>query len=749
MTEANRFYIADFHIDLLRSVICKDENEVQIEPKVLKVLLLLAQRQNEVVTHQEIKIQVWQGTEVVPNALQRCIAILRKVLEDDAKAPAIIATHPKIGYRLIAEVRWHQELKPLSSDGLVVADRPHSQRASTTPTTTPTSKGLPVALAAFFLGSLVVIFWPYASLKSHVQAEDSPQSTSTQATFAYATSTPMTYTQITPITRTDAHESQVIFSPDANYMLFNRYAGACKSHLWARHFDSGRETRLTLEPGEYGSLSFTGDGRELVFAAKHRCDMDAETAQLQGQTPEQAQPPGCWSIATLDFSQAMTAPQMPRFRHQCQADKLQTPKALANHQYVFLQSDGGENQLMFYNDLSKELRLLHAPEQQHIYHFDYDPRQQRLAVFSRDNDFNNILELLDERGEVVNRSVIKRLPEMSRYQQFSGDFEPQGDYLLAVSNHRLYRIGVNGELHHIKTPSNNLISVAKHPANTTLLTVLGGKDIDITQISLAEETLTPDQPNLSATTDLNDIHLPFPSIARTSAQERQARFQPDGDKVAFISNRAGRDQLWLWQAGELSPLSSARNQNPIHRYSWSPDGTHLSWALKDKLAITDLKGNVEIIETHKPLFSVLSWFQEKQFLVLLNDPLPGALYHLDIEHNKLTPYGIHQVQSAWVSQNQIIFSNTRGEILARPLQTDNNHTPQRLALNAKAMLVAGQSIYSVDKQSSILSQYDLQGQLIKPLVRLKPTAWKVSDIKGELLLLSQFIAIEQDVVMLQ
>ena len=68
MKDTTTFYIADHQIDLARSVVIKGEQQTQVEPKVLKVLLLLAQRQNEVVTHKEIMERVWQGTEVVPNA---------------------------------------------------------------------------------------------------------------------------------------------------------------------------------------------------------------------------------------------------------------------------------------------------------------------------------------------------------------------------------------------------------------------------------------------------------------------------------------------------------------------------------------------------------------------------------------------------------------------------------------------------------------------------------------------------------
>ncbi len=62
------FYVSNFKVDLSRSVIVKQESQTKVEPKVLKVLLLLAEHQGEVVTHDTIKAKVWQGAEVVPNA---------------------------------------------------------------------------------------------------------------------------------------------------------------------------------------------------------------------------------------------------------------------------------------------------------------------------------------------------------------------------------------------------------------------------------------------------------------------------------------------------------------------------------------------------------------------------------------------------------------------------------------------------------------------------------------------------------
>jgi DNA-binding winged helix-turn-helix (wHTH) protein len=72
----------------------------RLEPKVMAVLVELFEHQGEVVTHDELMRRVWLDTHVAPGALARTISILRRALEDDAKAPVYIHTVPKRGYRL-------------------------------------------------------------------------------------------------------------------------------------------------------------------------------------------------------------------------------------------------------------------------------------------------------------------------------------------------------------------------------------------------------------------------------------------------------------------------------------------------------------------------------------------------------------------------------------------------------------------------------------------------------------------------
>lgn len=81
----------------------------RVEPRVMEVLVYLAQRQGEVVTREELEQHVWRGALVGYDAVTNTVIKLRKALGDDAREPGIVATIPKRGYRLVAPVRYLDE----------------------------------------------------------------------------------------------------------------------------------------------------------------------------------------------------------------------------------------------------------------------------------------------------------------------------------------------------------------------------------------------------------------------------------------------------------------------------------------------------------------------------------------------------------------------------------------------------------------------------------------------------------------
>ena len=76
----------------------------RLDERSLRLLLCLAQRPGELVSIDELLEQVWSGVSVTPDSVYQAVASLRRVLGDDSKRPAYIATVPRLGYRMIATV---------------------------------------------------------------------------------------------------------------------------------------------------------------------------------------------------------------------------------------------------------------------------------------------------------------------------------------------------------------------------------------------------------------------------------------------------------------------------------------------------------------------------------------------------------------------------------------------------------------------------------------------------------------------
>lgn len=77
---------------------------VHLEPKVMQVLVILAEHSGQVTSKEQIFDRVWPDTFVSDEVLTRSISELRKAFEDNPQQPKYIQTIPKGGYRLVAPV---------------------------------------------------------------------------------------------------------------------------------------------------------------------------------------------------------------------------------------------------------------------------------------------------------------------------------------------------------------------------------------------------------------------------------------------------------------------------------------------------------------------------------------------------------------------------------------------------------------------------------------------------------------------
>ena len=104
-TQSQRNYRLDgIEIDSARMCLRRDGQERHLRQKTFQVLLYLIEHRERLITKDELIDHVWVETAVTDNALEQCLAEIRKVLGDDSRNPRFIKTVPRAGYRFIATV---------------------------------------------------------------------------------------------------------------------------------------------------------------------------------------------------------------------------------------------------------------------------------------------------------------------------------------------------------------------------------------------------------------------------------------------------------------------------------------------------------------------------------------------------------------------------------------------------------------------------------------------------------------------
>jgi DNA-binding winged helix-turn-helix (wHTH) protein/Tol biopolymer transport system component len=97
-----------FHVDLSRSELRKDGNNVAIQEQPFQILRMLLQAEGEVVTREQLCAALWPKDTFVDfeHGINTAVKKLRQALDDSAERPRFLETMPRIGYRFMVPVEW-------------------------------------------------------------------------------------------------------------------------------------------------------------------------------------------------------------------------------------------------------------------------------------------------------------------------------------------------------------------------------------------------------------------------------------------------------------------------------------------------------------------------------------------------------------------------------------------------------------------------------------------------------------------
>jgi adenylate cyclase len=163
------FRVADWTVDPAGGRIRRGDDVVRLEPKVMDVLVYLARRPGEVITRTELEAAIWPGVVVGYDALTRAMFELRRAFEDSPKAPRIVETVSKRGYRLIAPV--------VAADTLAGPRAPaEGQATAEAQAPAPGTRWGSIVVAGAVVALVASLVWlaPWKSRQSPVPAKAAP-----------------------------------------------------------------------------------------------------------------------------------------------------------------------------------------------------------------------------------------------------------------------------------------------------------------------------------------------------------------------------------------------------------------------------------------------------------------------------------------------------------------------------------------------------------------------------------------------
>jgi DNA-binding winged helix-turn-helix (wHTH) protein len=98
------FAVGEWTVSPARNLLVRGDEQVRVEPRVMDVLVCLAEHGDQLVSKEDLMEGVWKGRCVTDDVLTVTIYALRKALGDGARRPRYIETVSRRGYRLIAPV---------------------------------------------------------------------------------------------------------------------------------------------------------------------------------------------------------------------------------------------------------------------------------------------------------------------------------------------------------------------------------------------------------------------------------------------------------------------------------------------------------------------------------------------------------------------------------------------------------------------------------------------------------------------
>lgn len=532
----------------------RDGEVCQLEPRVMQVLVCLANRPGVVLSRQELFDVVWSDSVVCEEALTRTISELRRVFRDDTKTPRVIETIRKGGYRLIAPVS-----PAPAREGIEFLPQPAAEGARELPQVPPRENGAPspTALQESPAPLPPASTHPVARASGRLQGRASRIMGWVLVALVLASvgiwgsrrirrpaPTLGTAMEAVPLTSSPGLELFPALSPSGAMVAFSWAGGgggdASALDLYVMKVPDGTPVRLTNLTGSECFPSWSPDGTEIAFSCDAPGGSEICTASVPGADIRRLARLDA-PVAGLDWS---PDGQWIVF---AAADSMQTSSRV---------------QLLRLNDLTR--RVLTVPTA--------GSQGDVAPAFSPDSRAIAFIRINTRREQDV--WCVSTMGGEARKQEMGGRKVSGVDWLSPTD----LVVSATSKL------DTGLWKVPVGSSKPTPLAIPGGR---VQRVSSGRDGRRLAYEKISFTQSIWCLDLlpgrgcsrrPQPLVASTQ-RESEPVFSPDGRSIALVSDRSGSPQIWITDAGGGHPQRlTDLNTTLITHPRWSPDGARIAFS---------------------------------------------------------------------------------------------------------------------------------------------------------------------------
>lgn len=501
----------------------------RLTSKAVAVLIELVQHAGDTVTRDQLLDRVWAGRVTTPDVLTQAITDLRRAFADDERPPRYIETIPKVGYRLLATVAvlssgdmpiiaTEMQAANLENDAHRGVNRGSNPVQATVAPQSKLPRTLIVVAAIAVVLSLGFVF---SGVRSRSSAD--------------AGASPWQVTSMRAITSDPGAERRPHISPDGTRLAYVKTdAGAQFSRIHMRAMQPSAVSNLTAQSDEYeGAPTWSPDGTQIAFERLGRDTCHIFVASSAGGAEREVG--ACQSYATNYFDWT------PDGKHLITANRN-----------VGVAGDLTLEQLDIVTGAKQPINYDHSVNDQDL-EPRYSPDGKWIAFRRGIAPFSNLCVMSASGG------AVRQLTHVStRIRGYT--WTRDGSALIFASNLRgayeLFAIGIaDGSVHPLGVRPAEYPDAAR--ADQTIV-----YEIPRANSALAEVSVGGDgKPTL---------------LAASTGSDGAPALSPEGNRIAFVSDRSGSQQLWLYDAvaRTASPLTDYQDTVLLNP-NWGLNGKQL------------------------------------------------------------------------------------------------------------------------------------------------------------------------------